>query len=428
MSSLPNVTTRHVFLSIAGLAAIVALSGCRETVSCVDNPSPVCPDAAGPGMDAAVDAFVRPDANLDAPGLDAWEPDSPPPPDAWAPDSGTDAGPCSRCPSSTPACDDDGVTCVECTNDTHCVGHPSGPACDTETNECVPCNVGGDCTAPLAACLDHVCRRCDERSDCTTATDLPACIANDCVQCEIRTDCADNAGLPACFGNACVQCEANTDCPTATASRCDLGAHLCTTCTVGDDTTCSHIAGANRCVAGTCRQCTVATEATDCGPNSCNPATNTCTMTPRNMTGQCLPCVADSECMTGFTCAAVNPARGVTGTFCLPIRAGAFCTRPYAEVNSATSASGATVTYCRHSATTCEAFLQHRTTGDGACTGAGGTDAACGAVGVADGLCRLSGLGNRCTHRCNGLGTNDDCGSTNCVADPVDVGQNMCGL
>jgi hypothetical protein len=119
----------------------------------------------------------------------------------------------------------------------------------------------------------------------------------------------------------------------------------------------------------------------------------------------------------------------VTGNYCLPIRTGAFCTRPFGEVNTATSASGVSVTYCRHRTSTCEGFLDFGRTGDGTCTGAGGTDAACGRAGVEDGLCRLSGLGNLCTHRCLGRGTDFDCadGST-CVADPLDGTRNLCSL
>jgi hypothetical protein len=146
----------------------------------------------------------------------------------------------------------------------------------------------------------------------------------------------------------------------------------------------------------------------------------------RGSVGTCLSCNADSECMTGATCAPVNPARGVTGNHCLPIRTGPFCSRPFGEAHTAPSASGASVTYCRHATTTCEAFLQYRTPGDGSCTAAGGTDASCGAVGVADGLCRLSGLGNRCTFACLG---DDDCrvGST-CQPDPMDGTRNICSL
>ncbi len=411
-------------LSAVFSALLVGASGCGAaecpagTVSVGDR----CVDVdASSSMDAGPrDAFVRPDTREDAPGLDAYEPDSPLPDDAWAPDAGTDGGPCSRCPVAMPACFADG--CVECTTDDHCIGAAGGPACDTVSHTCVACNVGSDCTAPLAACLDHACVRCDDRADCSAPT--PACIANACVQCESRADCA--APTPACTSNACVQCEMNMDCPTAGASRC--AGSTCGMC-MGDGD-CTHIAGSPRCVAGTCRACTVAMEMTDCGINSCNPATNTCTGTRRGSRTVCDMCFADSECGSGLTCAAVNPARGITGNYCLPIRTGAFCVRPYFDVNTATSASGAGVTYCRHRATTCEALLGYAGMGDGSCAGAGGTDASCGATGVMDGLCRLSGGGNLCTHRCSGVGTNSDCADdlSTCIADPADTSRNICSL
>jgi hypothetical protein len=418
------------------LAASFALAGCgsaecpsgTELIEgrCIDV------DAAGPAMDAGPpDAFRRPDANLDAPGLDAFElvPDAWTPDDAWAPDAGNDAGPCSRCPSSTPACFMD--TCVECASNADCVGAAGGPACDLDTHTCVACTVGTDCTAPLAACLPdtNTCVRCDDRPDCAAPT--PACVANNCVQCENRSDCSGgtpacvgnacvqcenrsdcSGGTPACVGNSCRQCDTNTDCRTASASRCDLGANACAAC-MGDGD-CSHIGGSPRCVAGTCRACTVATEATECGANSCNPATNTCTSTPRGSVGQCLRCSADSECQTGYTCAAVNPALGTSNDYCLPIRA-TTCSalRPYAEgVNGVATDLGGTVNYCRPRTTTCEAILHHSTAqGSGAprCGNApdGTDDSACGAIGVADSVCRTTtGGDNYCTYVC---GSASDC-------------------
>ncbi len=354
-------------------------------------------------MDAGPrDAFVRPDTREDAPGLDAYEPDSPLPDDAWAPDAGTDGGPCSRCPVAMPACFADG--CVECTTDDHCIGAAGGPACDTVSHTCVACNVGSDCTAPLAACLDHACVRCDDRADCSAPT--PACIANACVQCESRADCA--APTPACTSNACVQCEMNMDCPTAGASRC--AGSTCGMC-IGDGD-CTHMAGNPRCVAGTCRACTVATETTDCGLDSCNPVTNTCTGTRRGSRTTCLTCVTDSECGAGLTCGAVNPARGVTGNYCLPIRTST-CSRPYVEgINGDITDLGAMVNYCRSRTTTCEAVLHHSTdqgSGTPRCgnTPDGTSDDACGASSIADGLCRMSTAAlNLCTYAC---GTDIDC-------------------
>jgi hypothetical protein len=229
-------------------------------------------------------------------------------------------------------------------------------------------------------------------------------VSNDCVECEGRSDCA--APRPACVSNRCLECEANADCPSASASRCEPGSNRCAACTADAD--CAHLSASPVCDEGRglCVECTLDTEAARCGASSCNPASRTCTGVRRGSVGTCLSCNADSECMTGATCAPVNPARGVTGNYCLPIRTGPFCSRPFFETHTAPSASGASVTYCRHGTTTCEAFLQYRTPGDGSCTAAGGTDAACGAAGVTDGLCRLSGGGNRCTFACLG---DDDC-------------------
>jgi len=398
-------------LAATALLVTCSLSGCvRETVSCAENPSALCPDA-GARMDTGprADAFT-PDVSGDAPGLDVnlpdvWEPDAWTPDDAWAPDAGFDGGPCSRCPTDRPACRMD--SCVECTDDTHCAGHPSGPACDTTTNLCVGCvDPTLHCAPPLRACVSNTCVTCDGPEDCSIAA--PVCASNSCVQCAIRSDCS--APTPACVSNACRQCDANTDCATASASRCDTSANTCGAC-MGDGD-CSHIAGNPRCVGGTCRPCTVATEAMDCGANSCNPRTNACTMTGRGSLTQCLACVADSECQAGHTCAPVDPARGLTGTYCLPVFGG-LCNRPYANNATVMTASGASAEVCRLATTTCEAMLMHRqqSTVGGRCTNdppAGTEDAACGSTSAADGICRTSGGRNRCTYPCAG-GSDDDC-------------------
>jgi hypothetical protein len=118
--------------------------------------------------------------------------------------------------------------------------------------------------------------------------------------------------------------------------------------------------------------------------------------------------------MAGFSCAPVNPARGVTGNYCLPIRVtSCSALRPYFEGATVTTASGASANICRSGTTTCEAVLMHRTAsvmGADRCTNAapaGTSDAACGAAGINDGLCRVSSGGsNRCTYACSG---DDDC-------------------
>ncbi len=189
------------------------------------------------------------------------------------------------------------------------------------------------------------------------------------------------------------------------------------------DGDCTHMAGNPRCVAGTCRACTVATETTDCGLDSCNPVTNTCTGTRRGSRTTCLTCVTDSECGAGLTCGAVNPARGVTGNYCLPIRTST-CSRPYVEgINGDITDLGAMVNYCRSRTTTCEAVLHHSTdqgSGTPRCgnTPDGTSDDACGAGAVADGVCRMSTGGlYLCTYGCMGPGALDCPGVTTCVGD-----------
>jgi hypothetical protein len=127
--------------------------------------------------------------------------------------------------------------------------------------------------------------------------------------------------------------------------------------------------------------------------------------------------------MAGFTCAPVNPARGVTGNYCLPIRVtSCSALRPYFEGATVTTASGTSANICRSRTTTCEAVLMHSAAsvmGADRCTNAapaGTSDAACGAAGINDGLCRVSSGGdNLCTYGC---GTDIDCpGGFACVTD-----------
>jgi hypothetical protein len=133
-------------------------------------------------------------------------------------------------------------------------------------------------------------------------------------------------------------------------------------------------------------------------------------------------------------CAPVNPARGVTGTYCLPRRVTS-CTRPLSDGATVTTASGERdVPICRLATATCEAFLMFRqesTIGAETCSASGPaarSDAACGTSGVADGLCRETrGAANLCTYPCGGA---VDCPSGfSCVADStVPVFMNHCAV
>ena len=362
-----------------------------------------------------LDVGPHPDANTDAPGLDAFEPDA-----VVTPDIGGDGGACSRCPAGETACLD-GVRCVECTAVDVSECGTETPACDVDMNECVQCNVSTDCAGrsatPVCNVAMHTCVPCMglETGACSATPSTPACDADNTCTCT------------------------GTSCTTATAARCDEAMNTCAPCAV--DTDCTNVAAPNNrhCVdtggARECRQCNVATEATDCpGGDSCNPTTHRCTGTARESRSTCLTCVADSECIGAAagtaTCAQVN-ILGVTGNYCLPRLASdtAFCVQPYADRQvGVTSASGSRVTYCRHARTTCEALIHYNSRGDGSCVGAGGADAACGTTSTpSDGYCRLSGVGNRCTIPCNG---DDDCRVgvlCNPVAD-LATGRNLCSL
>ena len=438
----PMISSKTASIRVALCAtALLAVAGCRETTTCADNPSPVCPDAAGPAMDGGPpDAFRRPDANLDAPGLDAFEvvPDAWTPDDAWAPDAGSDAGPCSRCPSATPACFMD--TCVECASNADCVGAAGGPACDLDTHTCVACTVGTDCTAPLAACLPdtNTCVRCDDRPDCAAPT--PACVANNCVQCENRSDCSGgtpacvgnacvqcenrsdcSGGTPACFGNACVQCEANTDCTSVSASRCNVGAHACAACTGAAD--CAHIPTAQQCLSGTCVQCL---NNTHCGASeACDTSTNRCVPITLMSVGRCGTCLRDTQCMAGMLCVPMvydDPNTPATD----PVGVGLHClhrqdatgagrpngdcltTRPHTSAQTLTSVDGVSATMCALRLSTCEAQMMYDDTNCMTLDAAG--DARCGLPGVGDGVCRMrSATTNLCSVYCQ---SNNDCPGT----------------
>ncbi|MFO0713011.1 MAG: hypothetical protein U0353_24365 [Sandaracinus sp.] len=345
-------------------------------------------DAAGPGIDSGPR-----DSGPDAPGLDA-NVDAFVTPDAFTPDSGSDGGPCSRCPSETPACLA-GATCVECTGPEHCATSAAGHVCDTSTHTCVECVGAGDCTG-----TDH------------------ACVSNQCVACDDRADCS--APTPACVSNACVQCDANTDCTSVGASRCDVGTNTCGTCTADAD--CSHLGATPVCDEGrgVCVQCTGDTEAARCGANSCRRSDGTCTTRMRGSRDVCDSCEADSECMAGEHCVRHVFSGTDLGGFCF-LDAGGGCgntvpaLRPYRTPTDTTSIDGFSGMFCfPPSTTTCEGI---RDTQSQACTMS--TD--CGDIrlplGVDDGYCPTSGTGaGLCSYRC--LGAVDCAELSGCAGAP----------
>lgn len=364
----------------------------------------------------AADSGPQPDANADAPGLDAFEPSMP--------DSGADArvSPdatlCSpACSGATPVCVSAGV-CGECTSAADCVGNPDGAVCNTTSHECVACVDSTTCTdeAPVCDTTTSACVGCLSPADCP-GTVLDACVATVCVGCDDRADCMDDPGLPACVGNTCRQCDMNTDCPS-TAARCDLGTNSCTSCTA--DTDCTRFGATPVCDEGrgVCVQCTGDTEAARCGVNSCRRSDGTCTMQRVGQLGACDSCEADSECTPGRRCVRHVFSGTDMGSFCFIDASMGGCgdtdstRRPYRTRTPLTSIDGIAATYCMPPATTTCAGI--RDTQSQPCA----TNTDCGDPRVADGYCPPTGTSAMvCTYPCGG---GFDCRSTlNCGDSPA---------
>lgn len=262
---------------------------------------------------------------------------------------------------------------------------------------------------------------CD--GSCGGATPLCDEKQDSCVQClESTRDC--EAPMPYCSdAKECVECLDNLACAETTASKCDDG--TCSPCETDED--CAHLEGTGVCDAGECVECTTGQEK-PCNGKSCDPMTKSCTDTNIGSVGNCRPCAADSECIGGNQ---DDPERRCIpmlfagepreGGFCL-VRQSKGCERPYAVIITAASLSGATAEpYCGidEANVTCEAVLDFQgaqsCVSDADCGCARDDGGSCIAPGRG-GLCRVLGIGERCTYQC---GTLDDCVSGRaCNTDP----------
>ncbi len=233
--------------------------------------------------------------------------------------------------------------------------------------------------------------------------------AKKCVECLKDEQCSDGVCDEA--SKSCVECVEHADCGAATKPLCENSA--CTGCSAKED--CEQVGLAQCLPSGACVACT---SETDCEGKVCDPETNTCTNLDAHELNACETCEHDAQCQVGQVCVGTtysDPTEGSVGNFCLWRKdatgvgapngvCGTF--RPFAQSASITSVDGATTNVCQLATTTCVAFLQYRTTVAG-CTTPGIDDAACGAAGFNDGLCRLDGDSlPKCTYRCD---TNEDC-------------------
>jgi hypothetical protein len=130
---------------------------------------------------------------------------------------------CATASGTRRACNVTTMMCVECQNNTHCVGSAGGPVCVDD--ECEECGADTDCTTPgLPACVNNNCEGCRDNTQCAEPT--PVCVTsgvNTCRECGSNADCATRPGGPACVMNVCLQCSGSVPCPpgnTCTMNTC----------------------------------------------------------------------------------------------------------------------------------------------------------------------------------------------------------------
>jgi hypothetical protein len=124
------------------------------------------------------------------------------------------------------ACNVTTMMCVECQNNTHCVGNAGGPVCAGD--QCEVCGVDADCTTPGLPICDtagtNACVQCRDNAQCAEPT--PICVttgANTCRECGANADCTGRPGGGACVMNVCRQCNGQVPCPagnTCTMNTC----------------------------------------------------------------------------------------------------------------------------------------------------------------------------------------------------------------
>lgn len=287
------------------------------------------------------------------------------------------------------------------------------------------CSRSADCSADAPRCLGGECVRCASGSDCAGRAATPACdsVTGACVECTEASQalCTTDEAVCMLGGNQCVECNNGNDCDEV-APRCNNADNTCGQCVTNED--CGR--WGKVCSTGQCVQCTPQGEQLQCpdadpavgdqGP-ACDPVAKTCTGKPRGSVSGCGACVSDSECVDGAACVQTTFKGAVHGKFCLAEVANAsdVCPQQTNKNRAAVSVLGHPGQFCfPDTSTTCEAILEF---GAGGC---GAEDNACGADGLADGLCRA----NKCTYVC---GAADDCfGSTSTDNKCVGVGTKYC--
>ena len=253
--------------------------------------------------------------------------------------------PCGGCTGTTPVCDEDTLTCVQCLTNENC--DATAPVCDEQNNVCV-CNTDTDCnTQELARCntAQQTCEPCQADSQCDGIEGLPA---------------TDNV----CDDGTCFDCTPETEAETCDdLVSCNPATNTCTRTVVGSLIECDECVADSECGDGL-------------GPSDafrCIGLDYQGEPFPDDRTGFCLKSVAG----------------------------GGSCVNPYRIVLVKPSLSGEPpAEYCgiNEGLTTCHAV--QALLDDTQCTPVHG-DADCPQPA---GLCRLlPGAVNRCTYRCDSI-------------------------
>ncbi len=111
-----------------------------------------------------------------------------------------------------------------CGDDDDCEGL-STPVCDKESNTCVECVKEGDCSAPrFCDVANHECVECIENADCPTNKPVCNIDLGDCESCPPEK--------PIWYNNTCVECTVNEDCLEKGTDKpiCNSDTNTCEAC------------------------------------------------------------------------------------------------------------------------------------------------------------------------------------------------------
>ncbi len=268
-------------------------------------------------------------------------------------------------------------------------GAPSSPSSPCA----MPCSdVGASWCDPST----RECARCETDAQCAGLPATPKCQPDvGCVECKLAADCSDDE--PVCSDGVCRPCSTQTDACQGRPSGnsiCDGASGACVECTRSDRSACED-------------------------GKVCDVAKRTCSDQDVASAGDCAPCVADTQCQQvdfGSLCMPIRSDGQDLGHFCLPRRSWdhpGMCVGLFHKdldgLRSIEGENGGITPPCGPAEFTCPGRNDY--TGGTSCgvdeqghpveAGAvAGRDALCGAEGLDDGYCVVSGDAAKGRYRC----------------------------